>query len=75
MDTEFSWPFAEIAQILEDAMGDPDHHRWCTRVGNNLRVTPSVVWARLAKLWVHHCLTEAQIADLDQAVRDRLPNN
>jgi predicted ATPase len=42
--------------VLEDAMREPDHHKWNALVGDQVRKSASSVWEILAKEWSRSCL-------------------
>jgi len=42
--------------VLEDAMRDPDHHKWNTLVGNQVIKSSSSVWETLVTHWARTCL-------------------
>lgn len=44
--------------ILEDAMLEPDHHRWNAKVGDQVLKSSSSVWEILAREWCKTCLKE-----------------
>jgi hypothetical protein len=60
---------------LEDAMLDPDHHRWNTRVGDVVRKSSASVWEILANEWARSCLLpehrEELVEGLVAAMEDR----
>ena len=46
-----------LLQALEDAMLDPDHHRWNTLVGDTTRKSAQSVWEILANEWAKRQLS------------------
>ena len=47
-----------LFDYLQDAMRDPDHHRWTTLVGDKILKSASGVWEILSNEWCKQCLTE-----------------
>jgi hypothetical protein len=43
--------------ILDDAMREPDHHKWNARVGDQVLKSSSSVWEILSKEWCRMCLS------------------
>jgi hypothetical protein len=54
-----------LLQALEDAMLEPDHHRWNTLVGNATRKSAQSVWEILTNVWAK---TQLLAADRDAIV-------
>jgi predicted ATPase len=69
VDARFGIGFAEIADILEDAMRLPDHHDWTISVGNRIRRSRSFIWHVLAALWVQHCVEPEQRRGFTEQIR------
>lgn len=45
-----------LLTAIEDAMLDPDHHRWNTKVGDQILKGAASVWEILANEWCKSCL-------------------
>ncbi|MBL8600480.1 MAG: AAA family ATPase [Myxococcales bacterium] len=59
---------------LEDAMREPDHHRWNALVGDQVLKSSTSVWEILAAEWCRSCLStsvRSHLADSIAAVVDR----
>jgi len=62
-----------LLTALEDAMLDPDHHRWNAKVGDQIVKSSVSVWEVLANEWCRSCLDPAhrkQLADSIAGVTD-----
>lgn len=64
--------FSQVAAILDDAVLLPNHHDWCSSVGDRLRKSATVVWDTLAALWVEKCVPVAAADLVVQALKDVL---
>lgn len=53
---------------LEDAMLEPDHHRWNAKVGDQIVKSSVSVWEVLANEWCRACLDPAVGKDLTSAI-------
>lgn len=72
IDERFGISYAEIASHLEEAMRSDDHHQWTTRVGNKIRRSSVLVWDTLVRLWVSECMTQDEIEEFAQRIKDRI---
>jgi predicted ATPase len=45
---------------LEEAMLNPDHHKWTTEIGNHVNMSSNRVWEILSKEWCTNCLTSEE---------------
>jgi predicted ATPase len=45
-----------LMAVLEDAMLEPDHHKWNARVGDQILKSSTSVWEYLANEWCKTCL-------------------
>jgi hypothetical protein len=45
-----------LLTALEDAMLEPDHHRWNAKVGDQVLKSSTSVWEILATEWCKSCL-------------------
>ncbi|CAI6086718.1 ATP-dependent nuclease [Cohnella sp. JJ-181] len=61
-----------LFSILEDAMLEPDHHDWTTKIGDRIRVSKQTVWETLAKEWALKCLSEDEVNRVCSAIADTL---
>jgi predicted ATPase len=62
-----------LLTALEDAMLEPDHHRWNERVGDQIVKSSASVWEVLANEWCKSCLdptSRKKLADAIAAVAD-----
>ncbi len=53
---------------LEDAMLEPDHHKWTGMVGDRVNKSSTSVWEVLAASWACHCLLPASRELLREAI-------
>lgn len=56
LDARFGMGAGTLFTILEEAMLDPDHHKWPSTVGDKVRMGGKNVWQMLAKEWVSECM-------------------
>lgn len=56
LDNRFGIGAGTLHTALEDAMLDPHHHSWNTRVGDQVRKSSTSVWEILANEWCKSCL-------------------
>ncbi len=54
---------------LEDAMLDPDHHKWTKLVGDRVVKSSTSVWEVLANEWCRTCLTDEDRNRIASALR------
>jgi predicted ATPase len=58
--------------ILEDAMREPDHHKWNAIVGDKIRKGSHSVWESLVDTWCKSCLTDEEhlriVTDIETAL-------
>jgi hypothetical protein len=62
-----------LLTALEDAMLEPDHHKWNAKVGDQILKSSVSVWEVLANEWCRSCLdpaTRKSLADAIAAVVD-----
>jgi hypothetical protein len=57
---------------LEDAMLDPDHHKWTFLVGDKVVKSAASVWEILANEWVRKVIPEEEIERITRAIHDQL---
>ena len=57
-----------LLTALEDAMLEPDHHRWNARVGDQILKSSVGVWEVLANEWCRSCLDPAARNGLADAI-------
>jgi hypothetical protein len=53
-------------------MLEPDHHQWTALVGNNVRMSATMVWDILATEWCKSCLASEARDAFVQAVLEAL---
>lgn len=61
-----------LLQALEDAMLEPDHHRWNELVGNVTRKSAISVWEILANEWARQVLAPADRTAIGDAIHAAL---
>ena len=59
-----------LLTVLEDAMLEPDHHKWNAKVGDQIVKSSVSVWEVLASEWCRSCLDSDQRKSLSDAVTD-----
>jgi hypothetical protein len=62
-----------LLTALEDAMLEPNHHRWNAKVGDQILRSSASVWEVLANEWCRSCLdpdVRKQLAESISAVAD-----
>jgi predicted ATPase len=57
-----------LLTAVEDAMLDPDHHRWNARVGDQILKSSVSVWEVLASEWCKTCLVPEERKALAEAI-------
>lgn len=57
-----------LLTALEDAMLEPDHHRWNARVGDQINRSSTSVWEVLANEWCKSCLDQQECKKLADAL-------
>lgn len=63
----FGMGAGNLLQFLEDAMLEPDHHRWNELVGDRTLKSATSVWEILTNVWCRNCLDiniRAEISDV-----------
>lgn len=61
-----------LFSALEDAMLDPEHHKWTSSVGDRVRKSANSVWEILAAEWCQWCLLDAERDKIAVAIADAL---
>jgi predicted ATPase len=61
-----------LLQALEDAMLEPDHHRWNEMVGNVTHKSATSVWEILANEWSRQVITQANRTTIATAIQSRV---
>lgn len=64
----FGMGAGSLLAALEDAMLEPDHHRWNTKVGDQILKSSQSVWEVLASEWCRSCLNAQSRKDLADAI-------
>lgn len=59
-------------KYLEDAMLEPDHHKWTEYVGDRVRKSKDVVWGILVEEWCKQCLGQDASNYFIEMVRNAL---
>ena len=59
-----------LLTVLEDAMLEPDHHKWNAKVGDQIVKSSVSVWEVLASEWCRSCLDSDGRKSLADAVTD-----
>jgi len=57
-----------LLAALEDAILEPLHHKWNTRVGDQVLKSSTSVWEILANEWCKSCLTDADRRSLAEGI-------
>ncbi len=57
-----------LLTALEDAMLEPDHHKWNARVGDQIHKSSASVWEVLANEWCRSCLDPAARQHLAESI-------
>ena len=74
---ELNWPnlsqrfgigAGTLLTALEDAMLEPDHHKWNAKVGDQILKSSISVWEVLANEWCRSCLVPATRKELSDAI-------
>ena len=61
-----------LYQVLDEALLEPDHHRWNTIVGDRLLKSESSVWELLVAQWCTSCLPQELQESIVNPIMDRL---
>lgn len=61
-----------LFDYLQDAMRDPDHHKWAELVGDRILRSATSVWEILANEWCKRCLTDQDKNRIIQAIEHLL---
>ncbi|MBZ4422436.1 AAA family ATPase [Myxococcus sp. RHSTA-1-4] len=59
--------------FLDDAMLEPDHHKWTGMVGDRILKSKSAVWDVLATEWVRSCLSQGERERIVSAISNAIP--
>ncbi|MGI4853693.1 MAG: ATP-dependent nuclease [Janthinobacterium lividum] len=60
---------------LDDAMLEPDHHRWTALIGDRVHKSSSSVWDILVSSWCAHCLLAVDREALRDAIVAKIGEN
>lgn len=63
----------DLHTYLEDAVLNPDFHRWPSLVGDRILKSATSVWETMATEWCRECLTEAERDAVVGAIQGALP--
>lgn len=69
----FGVPAGDLYTYLEDALREPNHHKWNSLVGSRLLRSASSVWELLATEWCATCLQDADRNAIAESVVAHLP--
>lgn len=58
--------------ILDDAVLEPDHHKWTALVGDKIIKSSASVWEIMANEWAKSCLSPADAARITMEINDHL---
>lgn len=61
-----------LFSALEDAMLDPDHHRWTALVGDRVLKSSTSVWETLCREWCRNCLSNEARDHIINSIYDAL---
>lgn len=56
LDERFGVGAGSLFKYLEDAMLEPDHHKWTTVVGDKIKQSSDAVWNIMSEEWCKQCL-------------------
>jgi hypothetical protein len=62
-----------VTDALNAAMALLNHHEWIAHAANALSVPPAYLWETMARVWVHECLTAAEMQPVIEAIENALP--
>lgn len=63
----------DLHTYLEDALLNPDFHRWPSLVGDRILKSATSVWETMATEWCRVCLTQADQDSVVAAIQNALP--
>jgi len=72
LDTAFNVGAGDLFGWLDDAIREPDHHRWPAMVGNRIVRSKYSVWETLCDQWVRQCLDPADFASIYGVLKERV---
>lgn len=72
LDDRFGIGAGTLFKYLEDAMLEPDHHKWTEYVGDRVRKSKDVVWGILVEEWCKQCLGQDASNYFIEMVRNAL---
>lgn len=72
LDDRFGIGAGTLFKYLEDAMLEPDHHKWTEYVGDRVRKSKDVVWGILVGEWCKQCLGQDVSNSFIEMVRNAL---
>jgi len=75
LDNRFGTGAGTLFTILDDAVLEPDHHKWTTIIGDKVRMGNKNVWQILIKEWVAQCLDQEAGDSLKATVLEILSKN
>lgn len=61
-----------LYSILEDAMLEPDHHKWTTIIGDRVLKSSKSVWETLAHEWARECINDEEKDRVAEAIMTSL---
>lgn len=61
-----------LMAVLEDAMLEPDHHKWNARVGDQILKSSTSVWEVLANEWCKTCLDPLSRKKIADAIENEI---
>jgi len=73
LDERFGIGAGSLFSIFEDAMLEPDHHKWTTLIGDKIRLSSRNVWLTLSQEWVRSCLSMDIGEEFTNKVAEKLP--
>jgi len=72
LDDRFGIGSGDLFTYFEDAMSNPDHHKWLSYIGDHIRKSRIIVWEILCHEWCRECLEEEEVNGIIQAINERL---
>jgi len=64
LDDRFGIGAGSLYKIFEDAMLNPDHHKWTTEIGDKIKKSKDYVWLILAETWCKNHLDENKKSEI-----------
>jgi predicted ATPase len=72
LDERFGIGAGTLYNYLDDAITDPNHHKWTKHVGDNVKMGSSEVWTLLVNEWCKKYLKEAEQEALVAMMKEKI---